>query len=233
MKRKALLIGNTGDLPGVALDLKRMDAFLKSTNGGSWYTNEIVALQNPTRRALDEQITKLRLEGLDYCIVLYSGHGGHCRETLLEINPQGEKITESLLDRLASRQLSIFDCCRVELERVFKASAMDSALESYQFNLGAARRLYEERIMQAIPQHVRLYACAVGECSYDTPNGARYLSALLRAAKLFDNDTLYKTVGLAHNEACSELLASKAQQTPEAYLTKCLTSQQLVLSMNI
>ncbi|WP_175957850.1 caspase family protein [Burkholderia sp. BCC0405] len=232
MKRKALLIGNTGGLPGVAIDLERMSTFLKSYKGGAWYQNEIITLQNPAKNTLLAQVEQLKRDYLDYCVVLYSGHGGHCHETLLAINPREETITESLLWNIAPRQLSIFDCCRVELERVVKASVMDS-VDFSASAAGSIRRLYEQRIMAAIPQHIRLYACSVGQYSIDTPDGAIYLSKLLRAAGKIEHGATYKTVGIAHDEVRSQLLLSGAQQTPEAYLPKCLPQQQLILSMNI
>ena len=90
--------------------------------------------------------------------------------------------------------------------------------------------------MQAIPQQVRLYACSVGQCSYDTPNGAMYLTNLLTSAQAIDTSATFKTVELAHAEAREKTVdqaKNKADgpQTPQAYLPKCLTLQQLIISL--
>jgi hypothetical protein len=88
--------------------------------------------------------------------------------------------------------------------------------------------------MQAIPQQARLYSCSVGQVSYDSPDGGIYLSNLLKAATNFDNE--FKLVGTAHEEAQAptlyhSLTKNDGTQTPECILPKCLTQQQLVLSI--
>lgn len=233
MKRKALLIGNTGGLNGVALDVNRMAEFLESPTGGAWFGNEIETLMNPSLIALQSSLQRVNAQKPDYLVLLFSGHGAHEGQTILELNRDGETIRESALLNLATRQLSIFDCCRVVSEQVKKAMAMDSL--SFRESYDPVRERFDNRIMQAIPQQVRLYACAVGESSYDTPNGALYLTNLLTSAQALGSSTAFKTVELAHAEAREKTIQqtknNSEHQTPQAHLPKCLTQQQLIISL--
>lgn len=232
MKRKALLIGNTGGLNGVALDVNRMAEFLKSHTGGAWFDNEIESLMNPRKASLQSSIQRIKALAPDYLVILFSGHGAHAGQTILELNGAGETIEESALLKLAPRQLSIFDCCRVGSEQVKKAISMDSL--SFRESFNPVRERYDNRIMQSIPQQVRLYACAVGQSSYDTPTGALYLTNLLASAQSLDSSAMFKSVELAHMEArgkTEEQAKNNGPQTPQAYLPKCLTTQQLIISL--
>jgi Caspase domain len=183
MKRKALLIGNARGLPGVQVDMRKTHAFLESSVGGNWLPQEIVELRNPSRQELLGRIQLLKRESVDYAFVLFSGHGGHAHQTVLELNADGETINESELWNIAQRQITIYDCCRARIEeQVVKSFAMDSLRESV-VRHDVLRARYEARIMQAIPQQVKLYACSVSQSAYDLGNGAIYLGHLLDSAR--------------------------------------------------
>lgn len=231
MKRKAILIGNTHGLNGVKTDLEHTGTFLRSSVGGGWYSNEIEVFENPSKDQLLRKLEIVRKESNDYVFVLFSGHGGQERNTILELNGNGETISESQLQDIGPRQLSIFDCCRAVVEQVRKSIALESLSASFSES-ASVRRKYEERIMEAIHQQARLYSCAVGEKSYDTPQGAMYLGNLLAAARAIDPFSAFKTVESAHAEArLTTIRDSREKQSPEAVLPKCLTRQQLVIAM--
>ncbi|MCM0083037.1 caspase family protein [Geomonas sp. Red32] len=235
MKRKAILIGNTSGLPGVKVDLRRFSGFLASNTGGAWYTHEIEVHTDVARVNLVTRLTQLKNKGLDYAVVLFSGHGGQFRkETVLELNKSGETIEESVLRGLAPRQLTIFDCCRCYLEPIQKAESVERMQAAFMESASSVRFRYESRIMQAVPQQAQLYSCSVGQVSYDTPDGGIYLTNLLKAASKFDNK--FKLVGAAHEEAQGptfyhSLTKNDGRQTPECVLPKCLSQQQLILSI--
>ncbi|TCJ15235.1 caspase family protein [Parasulfuritortus cantonensis] len=238
MKRKALLIGNTSGLQGVQVDITRFFAFLKSNAGGAWYDSEIDVLENASKSVLLDKVNELRRQSLDYLIVLFSGHGGQVlRQTVLEINGAGESIEETKLRKMAERQLNVYDCCRSISSTVQKSIAMDSLSFSLRESVSQVRQRFENRIMQAIPQQALLYSCSVGQVSYDTASGGVYLSNLLKAAQTLDHSQGFKLVGLAHEEAMGPTVDYAAKekhgrQVPEAILPKCLSSQQLVISIN-
>lgn len=235
MKRRALLIGNTRGLPGVQTDIQKTRAFLGSDVGGDWLPSEIAELKNPSRLELLGHIELLKSESVDYALVLFSGHGGHAHQTVLELNANGETIAESELWNIAPRQITIYDCCRALVgEQVVKSFAMDSLTESF-VRRNDVRARYEARIMQAMPQQVRLYACSVSQSAYDFGNGAVYLGHLLSSAAAITPGLSFKTVESAHEQACPltavTALREGYQQNPDAVLPKCLTQQQLILAI--
>jgi hypothetical protein len=235
VKRNALLIGNTGGLQGVAVDVRRTHDFLTSPTGGRWLGNEITVLMNPRKDDVQSHINRMRREQADYCFFLFSGHGCHYGQTHLVLNEQGERLDESSLNGLADRQLSIFDCCRVEEERRQITKALESAAMTFDESDSAIRKRYEKRILAALPQHAKLYACSVGEFSYDYPEGALYLSSLLSSARSVGNRDEWKTVEKAHDEARAntiiQAMKEKHRQTPNAKLPKVPAEWQLILSI--
>lgn len=239
MKRKALLVGNTGGLEGVKFDIENMRAFLLKSIGGAWYNSEIDVLINPKLTELQNKLDQIKSASPDYFITLFSGHGAHARQTVLEINPSGEIVSESFFNGVTERQLSIFDCCRKQIQM----TSVSKSVESLNFNflresLEIVRAKYDARIMQAIPQHVKLYSCKIDEYSYDTNNGAIYLNSLLEAAcsNNFINDFL--TVEQAHSSASLKTIDKvekdpecKTSQTPVGSFPKCISFQQLIISL--
>lgn len=239
MRKIALLIGNSDGLEGVKIDLVEWEKFLISPIGGAWERNEIKMIMNPQKCELLSYINELRkTKAYDFAIVVYSGHGGYDRKTILEINRQGETINETDLFSIAPKQISVFDCCRClvdrhepiyESQRTFSTGGILSHLQKI-------RNAYNQRIRQAIPQQVCLYACRIGETALDTESGALYIQTLLRQAKLFPNNEEFRTVEEIHKDA-SRLtyikgLLKKHTQHPAASLPKCLTRQKLILSIN-
>lgn len=234
MKRKAILLGNTDGLPGVKIDIKRFSHFLKSDIGGAWIDNELEIFHDIAKANLLSKISNWNREAFDYVIVLFSGHGGQIRETVLELNKDGEQIGESLLLSIAQRQLTIFDCCRCLPQVTSDRSFMENKYEALAKSQTNVRMRYDKRIMEAIPQQVRLYSCSIGETSYDTQDGGVYLKNLLQAATNLSSE--FKLIGTAHQEAVLPTLRysriqNHGDQNPDAVLPKCLSSQQLVMSI--
>jgi hypothetical protein len=232
MKRKALLIGNSNGLSGVKLDISHFTTFLKDDVGGQWYDSEIIIKMNPGKSDLIATISSLKSEKNDFMFVVFSGHGAYEKGTVLEINDNEEFIYESDLKFIAPRQISVFDCCR---QRITDLSENQRSVNAIFRSSSNIRLKYETRIMQAIEQQVSLYACSIGESALDTENGGLYINNLLKASKNVISD--YKLVGNAHEEAkentCNEARAKEKHiQNPTATLPKCISSQQLIISIN-
>lgn len=197
--------------------------------------SEIHEFVNPRRDALLDHVQRLKGQSVDYAFVLFSGHGGQRRETILELNALGETINESDLHNISARQLNIYDCCRSIVEdEVRNGVALEGLTKSFAANSNVRDR-YDQRIMQAIPQQVRLYACSIGQSAYDSGNGAIYLGHLLDSAKSIGQWDQFMTVDGAHEQARSSTIRSSrlkgTVQDPDAYLPKCLLSQALILSI--
>ncbi len=235
MNRKALLIGNSNGLPGVKKDIFKWQNFLKSDIGGGWFPQEIDVEMNPSQKSLISKINMFKGQ-YDFVIVVFSGHGAYSKGTILEINGEEEYIFEDDLKNIAPRQISVFDCCRGVVRTV-----QDSINDLRRFNIkrrsNDIRQDYETRIMQAIPQQISLYACSVGESAYDSNDGGYYTKNLLKSANLFDNYQHFLTIGSVHKTGAlrttQEVMKTEKEiQSPDAFLPKCLTSQQLIISIN-
>ena len=236
MNRKALLIGNSNGLPGVKKDLSRWQDFLTSDMGGKWFQSEIDVEMNPSKMSLMSKINTLKNK-YDFVIVVYSGHGAYSEGTILEINSKEEYIYERDLKNIAPRQISVFDCCRavVTIKDSTKESLINFSVKN-QFTSNI-RQDYETRIMQAIPQQVSLYACSIGEYAYDSNDGGYYTKNFLKSTDLFVDNQRFLTVGMAHQAGAIRTTnevkeKENAIQRPDAFLPKCLTSQQLIISIN-
>jgi Caspase domain len=237
MKRKALLIGNNHGLPGVKIDLKKFEAFLLSDIGGGWLASEIEVISNPSKSHLANRIDAAKLQKHDYTIVLFSGHGGHARRTILELNQYGESIEDIQLHEISTRQITIHDCCRSITQPIFESTPARSAEAMSRKLHSDVRQRYERRIMQATPQQVKLYSCSIGQVAYDTKDGGIYTSNLLASARAITGYQLDKTIGVAHQESIepTQRLSKEiggTEQTPDAVIPKCLSQHQLILSIH-
>jgi len=233
MKKRILLIGNNEGLEGVNVDFHNYSRFFKSKAGGEWYDHEIIPMMNPSKISLVNQITILKSERLDYLIVIFSGHGGQERETVLELNRRSETIEESALKDLCTRQLNIYDCCRSYPSIGAATEKMTRLFESGGAILASTRDRYESRIMNSIPQQICLYACSIGETAADTKDGGIYSTSLLESAAAIMNSTdNYYYVANSHVDAKRIVKAKGFKQNPDAILPRCLSSQQLIFSIN-
>jgi delta-aminolevulinic acid dehydratase/porphobilinogen synthase len=227
MDKKILLFGNNDGLAGVKVDMQEYKKFFKSPYGGNWNDNEIIERINISKEALEIELLYLGLLDLDYLIIVFSGHGGQKRETVLELNPGQEQIDESELQNIAKRQLNIYDCCRAYSREISKG--VIDMFESKVYSTNNMREKYERRVMQAINQQVTLYACSIGEFAYDSSDGAIYSKNLLNCA--MNREREYTLVSVAHSEAKELTTLVKPSQHPDGTIPKCLNSQQLILGL--
>ena len=238
MKRRALLIGNSRGLAGVKRDIANFQAFLMGRYGGAWRRGEIETMMNPTLADLKSKLSVIKAERNDFVIVMFSGHGGYERTTVLEINGQNEIIDDTELLGLAPRQISIFDCCRAVCGyQEEREMLVERKLFSVTDSIDTIRHRYDSRIMQAIPQQGRLYACKIGQCAHDHEDGsgAYYLNNLLKHACTISQ--AYGLVGDVHEEAAEStktevMIYENDIQEPVCVLPKCLSSQQLIFSVH-
>ena len=237
MKRRAILVGHIGGQLSTNADLDKVYKFLCSNRGGAWEPSELIRLANVSRHEFETLLYATRAGKYDFVFFYFSGHGEYTRGTSLELNPQGETINESELSGLGSRQLNIFDCCRKLPEKVtLKLAnfvAMDSLVESRNWERKVCRELYDVRNMTAAPQLMSLYACEIDQYAHDFGRGGVYTNHLIDAATTFQGNFLL--VSEAHNKAIEptsrEARLHGAVQTPDYFMAKLPSRFQMVLAV--
>lgn len=195
MKRKALIIGNTGNedefLLGVSKDVNNYKKFLLSNQGGKWYDNEIYTSLDETKQEVEAKINKIKNEYNDFVFIVFTGHGSFsqlkkCRK--LYIND--DYVYESDLIYSSKKQITVIDTCAgiendISVENLFESTAMDSFRNIASLN---HRQVYENDISQCLDQQNILYACDIDESSADTSKGGLFSSYLIETA--YKNTTL-------------------------------------------
>ena len=238
MKRKAILIGNSRGLTATPLDMANFAQFLMSHQGGAWEKCEINQWMDKDVNELLTDVQAVADEKNDYVIVYFTGHGGLQSDTIFEVNPQNEIIKENSLFGLADRQLNILDCCRVTLTTpltIYGSSRSMSALEQQLFE--DVRAEYDDMVMNAAPQLVRLYSCSEGESSYPSSNGSYYTNNLISCAKELLKTNNVVTVHQCHIVAGQKTAADvlddlKMSQHPTIIPAKCLAQAELPFCFN-
>lgn len=230
MRRLAYLFGNTNGLVGVQKDLIEVRNFLMSNIGGNWYEKEICLKYNMSLADLNSDLNKLRKSNLDYLILYFSGHGdAERRDSFIILNKFKEFIDVKDLEKIATRQLNIYDCCRAFDHSPEKS--MESNFSLFEdTDLTSIRSQYENRIMQASPQQMNLYSCALGECSIDDDGGV-YTKNLLHHAQVFhERENLVSDV---HKSAAFDTCVdSNMEQNPCCKMLKLPPEKQLIISIN-
>lgn len=229
MKKRVLLLGNTSELSGVKVDLINYQRFFLSNEGGAWHKDEVVVKLNPSLIDLRHDLDNLAKLDLDYLIVVFSGHGGWERSTILEINKQHEEISEKEIAYISRKQLTILDCCRGQEVGMEKTALREHVVADDVSKI--IRNNYEKQLMKACDQHILLYACKIGQYAVDSKLGGIYSNALLKSATTFSGQQ-FKTIVQCHNEATLEVERLPSKQNPEALLPRCLNKQQLIFSIN-
>lgn len=235
MKRRAIILGNVDGQLSTNIDMEKVRNFLLSLNGGAWRPSEIIRKANISRDKLDRLLLDTKNGGYDYVFLYFSGHGEYNRGTVIELNPQGETISEQSLSNLASRQLCIYDCCRTlpksQVDKV--AFAMNNLSESTTLVGEYARLLFDERIMNAYEQQMSLYSCGIDECSYDFGEGGIYTKHLIDAAMTFEDE--YILVATAHSKASMptafEARRHNEEQNPDFFMAKLPSRYQLIIGL--
>ena len=235
MKRKALLICNN-DASGATHDIDKWRKYLLSGGGGAWVDGEIERLVNPSLSDLNATLSRVRRENNNFVLVVFAGHGEWKRNTLLEINPQGEEIDETEFNNLALREIVCLDCCR-GISRLTE-SAVEAELRFFSATQRSSlRQAYDNRMMQADPQQVNLYACKVGQCAYGDNDGGFYTNNLLDAAQDFLPNRDFQTINRAHNIAApltTMETRSREGKLQEPVMTegRCVSSRQLIIGVS-
>ena len=204
MRRLAYLLANNNGLPGIKKDMEDFQSFLTGCSGGAWEAGEIVCRYNIRLSRLWGDLSLIKEGHYDYVLFYYSGHGDWKRETRLYINESDEYVLESYTAGLATRQLSIFDCCRVIpcIPSEKKIAATNEAFSNKVTLHNLARLRFDKLVMAAPEQGLSLYACELNQCAMATEDGSLYTQALLETAISKSVSCDVSAAGV-HDDSCS------------------------------
>jgi hypothetical protein len=218
--RKAVLIGSPGYgnnlLHGVKNDLENVCEFLMSPRGGMWRPSEITVLTDPT---IDEVIAAIHSSYADYQFVYYSGHGYQDHSGIDCICLDGNDMQDNyLFNAHCPRQLLVLDSCRKYYHTI---SGFPKELEQWQYADGysAARKIFDNYILNSPPGKMKMYAAAAGEVAIDNRygHGGEFTLALLKGIYNSKVDKGYvaifpeKALALAKQN----LIQERQKQVPE------------------
>jgi len=235
MKRRAILLSHSDGEISSGKDADDVMRFLASCTGGAWLEQEIIREDNLSRAQLDKLVESVKKEGLDYLLFYFSGHGGYIRGTVLELNPQGDEIHEREVSGLVARQLNIFDCCRAHLAQGKFTEECDSLCESVDPLKAIARAKFNQRVLEAMPQQMSLYACREGECAHDFGRGGVYTQNLLDVTKAFEGEYLLALQAhLAAYQPTADAAALRGvNQHPDCFVAKLPSRYKLPLALKL
>lgn len=229
MKRKALIIGNSGDknnpkeyLEGVKKDVTNYNNFLQSSIGGKWYDYEIVLSLDETKNEVLKKISSIKQEQNDFVFILFSGHGSYsswkeCRKLYLF----DEYLYEDNLTYLAHKQVTILDTC-AGIENDLLTESMESFAMDNTFRkaLTDYRKKYENEISECPNQQAILYSSSIDESSNDDSElGGYFAYSLLNIAKRNQQNILNCKEAYFH---AKEVVQKKTnnEQNPQSKLIK-------------
>ena len=180
-------------------------------------------------------LDEVRNQNIDYVFFYFSGHGGYVRDTEIELNPDGERISERYLSGLATRQLNIYDCCRSPIPVNFAIdNSMEFLKESSASMRECVRKWYNERVMAAMPQQMSLYACSRGECAHDYGKGGVYTQSLLSAVHASSEGILLASQAhaAAYDLTSTEVSLRNDEQHPDYFMAKLPGRYQIPIAIN-
>jgi hypothetical protein len=192
MNRKALLIGCPGRpgsqdyLPGVARDLDNYDRFLRSPLGGTWYSDEIISLNDPPASTVHAAIQLLK--AADYSFALFSGHGyvtSNRRSTIVHLRGD-EEMDSTELRSGASKHTLLLDCCRVVAKPTLAEDALAKmdAMAARKLNSAECRVYFDSAISGCASGLILLHSCDLDERSGDDGRrGGYYAYSLIDVAE--------------------------------------------------
>lgn len=176
MKKAVQIIVNNAGGIGAYDDETRYKEFFGRLIGGAWNPREILpTLVEPSRFRVIERLKKIKALGIDYLVLVFSGHGGMSKDeentTLCLKGRGGNKMYEILDVELCNyipRQLIILDCCRVRqknslVDFLSRPRGLIKEANSSCLTRMCVRAAYERAIEATEDGNLLVYACAPGK----------------------------------------------------------------------
>ena len=239
MKKRAVLIESgflktqKVQLPGAVEDIKKWQTHLQADYAGAWTPEEIVVLSAPKERDVLKLIKAD--QGLDFALVVFSGHGFHHDRRELDyvcLNNNENVLVTSFVP--SCRSIVVIDACRSIMSSGSGGRATETRSQPTVFADGGAivspskqhyRKFYEDNVLNVQGQAL-LQSCSVGEVANENPfNGGAYTVALLREAQKWheqaspfqspSEEGRIQTIEQAHDGAVNAVGKQFIYQLPE------------------
>jgi len=235
MKRKALIIGNSGDknnpkeyLEGVKKDVNNYNTFLQSNIGGKWYQHEIVLSLDENKNQVLKKFEDIKKENNDFIFILFSGHGSYsswkeCRKLYI----YDDYIYEDDLTNIARKQITIFDTCAgIENDLILEGTDLKSRASLNKFaSTKNYRKIYEDDISNCPNQQVVLYSSSISESSNDDSElGGYFAYSLLKVAKNNTQNILNIKEAYYH----AKIIVQKQTNNEQNPQCKCIKSDNML-----
>jgi hypothetical protein len=212
MTRKALIIGaayKDPKIPGVYTDLVFWNEFLQSDLGGSWTSEEVKVLPDPT--AAEVHAALKTMGQADYGFLVFCGHGATVTrdkpwpETELYFGKHGQ-LTDSEINPGNPRCTLVLDCCRgyldAEDDRQFLVEGK-SASFSVRKNV---REIFDKSLEVAEMGLVTIFAAREGQ---DASDRKSFSKQLIHQARI----TMERHTGVLDQALAVELTAEAMKKT--------------------
>lgn len=231
MNRIAIIIGYEGNtrnfLPGVSKDMANYKRFLQSNIGGAWEEDEIISSKSWTTPVLERVIDNLKANGIEYFLIIFSGHGYAIKgvDTYLEFQNNDDLALGTLQRWLQfNKSLIIADSCRKFIEIIEKAQA-SAQIRLFSDSHAVPRYKYRELYNKGIEGLERYHntfvaSAALNECAEDTDQGGLFSKTLLDLASDIGNwsTTGIYTIKALHPSVAEKVhVVSQGNQNPQIY----------------
>lgn len=192
ISRGAIIIGCPGPsnnfLPGVNPDINNIKKFLLSDKGGSWNTDEIVLLDNPTEQRVNQVIANTKK---DYLLIYFSGHGYTDLRKRRMISLKDSSIPDTNLLNDSPRQLVIIDACRNFVSAGIGGLNIQPE-GSNNFESFSTYDFFSEQIMLSPYGKIIVHSTQSGYSSYDTRDGGVFTTNLLKVSTSMISELEYQ-----------------------------------------
>jgi len=188
MKRRAILIEASAApgqdlLPGAALDVDTLKAWLSSNPGGAWEEDEIKVLRNPNISLVKANLILAR--SCDFAFITFSGHGSHPRggdfdETEILVNDGILRASD--LNCGAPRCSIVIDACRyVGPEIITESFKRGVGVVKYSRDRTreAHREMFELEVNSSDKGAIFMFSCDINEFAGESSLTGGYFTKYL------------------------------------------------------
>jgi hypothetical protein len=207
MRRRILIITNAGKIgtanycDGVFKDKENYVSFFKSACGGYYSDLEIRTFDKPLKSKIDNEISLLYTDDIEFSIVIFCGHGfysTYSNSNILQLN-DNDGIDSLDLRKWANKRIIIEDNCREKCDEYLNESltkALNSNIRIFDsrgktLNPEECKRYYNKTVADCSEQIICAMACDIDETAGDSSSrGGYYSNSLLKGTKKIVADEL-------------------------------------------